>query len=77
MILSAHSDAAYLNVRKNKSRAGANIMLSEDVPTPSYILPVLTFAQIIKCVLSSVAEADLVGLYICAKEMLPLRQALV
>ena len=52
-------------------------MFSEDVPAPSYNGPVLTSAQIIKCIISSAAEAELTGLYICSKEMVPLRQALV
>ena len=77
MIISAHSVAEYLNVIKARSRASAHIMLSEDVPVPSYNGPVLTIYQIIKCVMYSAAETDLVGLYICAKEMVPLRQALV
>ena len=76
MILAAHSDAAYLNVSKARSRAGAHVMLSEDVPVPAYNGPVLTVAQIIKNVMSSAAEAELAGLYICAKEMVPLRQTL-
>ena len=57
MVLSAHSNATYLNVSKARSRAGAHIMLSEDVPIPKYNRPVLTIAQIIKCVMSSAAEA--------------------
>ena len=77
MIMSAQSDAAYLNVRKARSWAGAHIMLSEDVPIPSYNGLILTISQIIKCVMSSAAEADLAGLYIFAKEIVPLRQALV
>ena len=77
MVLSAHSDAAYLNVSKARIRAGAHIMLSKDVHFPEYNGPVLTIAQIIKCVMSSDDEAELVGLYICAKEMVPLRQSLV
>ena len=77
MVLSAHSDAAYLNVSKARSRAGAHIMFYEDIPVPKYNRPVLTIAQIIKCVMSSDAEAELAGLYICAKEMVPLRQSLV
>ena len=52
-------------------------MLSEDVPVPKYNGPVLTIAKIIKCVMSSAAEAELAGLYICAKEMVPLRQSLI
>ena len=77
MVLSAHSDSAYPNISKARSRAGANIMFSEDVPAPSYNGPVLTSAQIIKCIISSAAEAELTGLYICDKEMVPLCQALV
>eukprot|EP00804_Cyclotella_cryptica_P007026 CCRYP_007142-RA/>CCRYP_007142-RA protein AED:0.41 eAED:0.40 QI:0/0/0/0.5/1/1/2/0/156 len=76
MILSAHSDAAYLNASKARNRAGAHIMLSEDTPVPSYNGPILTLAQIIKFVASSAAEAELAGLYICAKEMVPLRNSL-
>ena len=52
MVLSAHSDAAYLNVTKAQSRTGAHVMLSEDVPDPAYNGPVLTVAQIIKNVMS-------------------------
>ena len=76
MVLSAHSDAAYLNVTKDRSRAGAHIMLSKKVPAPTYNGPVLTVAQIIKNVMSSAAEAELAGLFICAKAMAPLRQSL-
>ena len=35
MVLSAHSDAAYLNVTKARSRAGAHIMLPENAPAPT------------------------------------------
>ena len=76
MVLSAHSDAAYPNVTKARSQAGAHIILSENVPAPTYNGPVLTFAQIIKNVRSSAAEAELAGLFICAKAMVPLRQSL-
>ena len=77
MVLSGHSDAAYLNVSKARSCAGAHIMLSKDVPIPKYNGPVLTIAQIIKCVMSSADEAELAGLYIYANEMVPLRQSLI
>ena len=77
MIMSAHSDVAYLNFSKARSLAGAHIMFYEDTPTPIYNGSVLTIAQIIKCVMYSAAEAKLAGLYICAKEMVPLRQSLV
>ena len=77
IVLSAHSNAAYLNISKYISRLGAHIMLSEDIPIPSYNGPVITSAQIIKCLISSAAEAEFAGLYIYAKEMVPLRQALI
>ena len=44
MILSAHSDAAYLNVSCACGRAGAHIMLSDNTPVPSLNGPVLTIA---------------------------------
>jgi hypothetical protein len=79
MILAAHSeDAAYLNVSKARSRAGAHIMLSEDIPIPAFNGPILTLSQIIRFVASSAVEAELAGLYVCAKEMVPsLRNSLV
>ena len=77
MILSAHSDAAYLNVPQARSRAGAHIMLSENTPVPSLNGAVLTIAQIIKNVMSSAAEAELSGLFICANAMIPLRNTLI
>ena len=67
MVLAAHSDAAYFNVAKNCSRAGTHIMLSEEVPVPTYNGLILTIAQIIRNVMPSAAEAKLAGLFICAK----------
>ena len=77
MIISAHSDATYLNVSSAHSRAGAHIMLSENTPLPSLNRPVLTIAQIIKNVMSSAAEAELSGIFICAKVMIPLQNTLM
>ena len=67
MVISAHSDAVYLNVTKARSRAGVHIMLSENIPVPTYNGPMLTIAQIIRNFMSSAAEAELAGLFICAK----------
>ena len=52
-------------------------MVSEDVPVPIFNGPVLTIAQIIKNIMSLAAEAELAGLYICAKEIAPIRQAII
>ena len=77
MILAAHSDAAYLNISRACSRAGAHTMLSKNTPVPSLNGTVLTIAQIIKNVMSSAAEAELSGLFICAKAMVPLQKNLM
>ena len=77
MVLAGHSDAAYLNVSKARSRAGAYIFCSENDAIPRLNGPVLTLAKIIKCVMSSAAEAELAALFMTAKEMVPLRQTLI
>ena len=77
MILSAHSDAVYLNVYRALSHSGTHIMLSENTSVPSLNGPILTIAQILKNVMSSAAEAELSGLFIYAKAMRPLRNTLI
>ena len=67
IVLAAHSNAAYLNFTKARSRAGAHIILSEDFPWPTYNGPILTISQIIINVMLSSAESELAGLFICAK----------
>ena len=57
MILAANADAGFLNESKARSRAGAHTLFSENEPKPKLNGPVLTFVQIIKTVMSSVAEA--------------------
>ena len=42
-----------------------------------YTTPILSIAIILKFVLSSAAEAELGALYVTAKEMISLRQALI
>ena len=76
MVLAAHSDAGFNNETKSRSRAGAHIFLSEDDPMPRWNGPVLTIAAIIKYVMSSAAEAETTALFLTAKEMVPLRNAL-
>ena len=77
VVLAGHSGAVYLNVSQACSHAGSHIMLSEDFPIPLHNGPVLMVAQIIKNVMSSASEAELAGLFTIAKEMVPLRQALI
>ena len=59
MVLAAHSDAGFNNESKGRSRDGAHIFLSENVPEPKWNGPILTITQIIKFVMSSAAEAEL------------------
>ena len=77
MILVGHSDASYINKSKARSLSEAHIILSEDKPVPKINGSVLTIAQMIKFVMSSAAEADMTGLNIAAKEMVPLRHTLI
>ena len=69
MILAGHADAAYLNVSKSRSRAGAHIMLSEDVPIPLHNSPVLNIKKIIKKVMAYASEAEIAGLFTIANSL--------
>ena len=76
MILAAHSDAGFNNESKGRIRAGAHILLSENVPVPKWNGLILTITQIIKFVMSSAAEAELGALYVTAKSLVPIRLTL-
>ena len=76
MILASHSDAAYLNETRACSRAGSHIFCSDNYPIPRDNGPVMSLAQIIKVVMSSASEAELAGLFVTAKAMVPLRKTL-
>ena len=77
MILSAHSDAAYLNAPVHTAAPTLTSCSPRIPPVPYLNGPVLTISQIIKNVISSAAEAELSGLFICAKAMIPLRNTLI
>ena len=77
MKLCAHSDAAYANESKSRSRAGAHIFLAEDETRPRWNGAVVCIASIMKNVMASAAEAELGAMYETAKTMVPMRQALV
>ena len=77
MVLCGHSDAAYLNETKYRSRVGAYILLLEDNDVPRLNGPVLIVSQIIKFVMSSAAKAELKSFFIAAKSMAPMRQTLI
>ena len=73
MILAAHSDTAYLNETRSCIHVGSHIFCSDNDPIPGDNGPVLSLAQIINVVMSPASEAELAGLLITAKAMVPLR----
>ena len=62
MILAVHSDASYLLESKARSRAGGHFFLLDNGEFPQNNETVLTIAQIIKAVMSSAAEAELLSI---------------
>ena len=76
MVLAGHSDAGFNNETKTRSRAGAHIFLSQCESIPRWNGPVLTIAQIMKYVVSSASKAEMIALFLRAKEMAPLRHTL-
>ena len=77
MVLAAHSEVGFNNESKAHSRAGANIFLSENDQVPRWNGPILTNAQIICLVMSSAAKTELGGLFIAAKDMVPIHHTLI
>ena len=76
MILFIDSDAAYLVENGAKSRAAGFFYLGNKDGT---IIngSILVLARIIKFVMSSAAEAEIAGLFMNAKQAIPLRQTLI
>ena len=75
MILSIHSDAAYLVEPEARSRAGGFFYLGN---TDGKLIngSILIIAKVIKNVVSSASEAEIAALFINARAALPLRIAL-
>ena len=63
-------------MKKIRIRAGDHILLSENEPIPRWNGPILTIAQILKYLLSSVAEEEMDALFLRAKTMVPVRHTL-
>ncbi len=77
MVLCTHADAGYLNETWYCSRAGAHIFLLEENPWPRFNGAVLAIVTIIKFVMASAAEAELVALFIATRKMVPHQQTLM
>ena len=75
--LMVHSDASYLSKPKARSRAGGHYFLASDVPIPANNGAALNTANLIKTVVSSVAEAEMGAVYLNARKAIPSRNALI
>ena len=64
MVLDAHSDASYRSETKSRSRTGGHFFMASNIAVPENNGDVHTIAQIIKTVMSYVAEAELGALYV-------------
>ena len=76
MVLAIRSDALYLSEANAQSRVGGHYFMSKDSEVPPNNGAVHTVTKIIKAVMSSVAEAELGGLYFNAREAVPIRKTL-
>jgi hypothetical protein len=76
MVLAGHSNASYLSESNAWSRAGGHFFMSKNVKTPPNNCVVFTILQIIKAVMSLVAEAKIGALYINCHEAVPARPVL-
>ena len=76
MVLAGHSNASYLSETNTRSRAGEHFFMSNNDTIPSNNGAILMISQIIKAVMSSMAEAKIGALYIICKEAIPARHAL-
>jgi hypothetical protein len=76
MVLTGHSNASYLSKSNAQSRAGGHFFKSNNVELPPKNGAVSTILQIIKAVMSLVAEAKVGALFINCCEAVPARHVL-
>jgi hypothetical protein len=68
MVFAGHSNASYHSKSKARSRVGGHFFMSNNTAKPPNKGAILTIAQIIKAVMSLVAEAEVGALYINCRE---------
>jgi hypothetical protein len=73
MLLARHSDASYLSESNVQSRAGGHFFMLSNVELLPNNSMVSTILQIIKAVMSLVAEAKVVALFINCRKAVPER----
>ena len=74
--LAAHSNAGYLSKYNARSCTSAHIYMSKNVPILYFNGVILKIVNIMKYIILSAAEAELVSLFITAKKCVELRQTL-
>ncbi len=70
-VLVGHNDPSYLFKSKARSRVGAHFFMSNNTAKPPNNGTILTIAQIIKAVMSLMAEAEVGALYNNCREAIP------
>ena len=76
MVFAGHSNASYLSETNARSHAGGHFIMSNNDPIPANNGAIHTTSQIIKAVMSSVAEAEIGALYINCREAIPSQHTL-
>jgi hypothetical protein len=78
MILHIHSDASYLSEKESKSRAGGLFYMGSSTNTDKKLTnrAILIISKVLKHVMSSAAEAEIVAVFINAKEGAVIRTTL-
>jgi hypothetical protein len=71
MVLVGHSNASYLSKSKVCSQTGGHFFMSNNTAKPPNNGTILTITQIIKAVMSLVAETEVGALYIKCREVIP------
>ena len=75
MVIQSDSDAAYLVCPEARSRAGGYTFVGDKHNT-SFNGPITVLAKVIKHVMSSAAEAEVIAVFMIAQELIPLRLCL-
>ena len=79
MILHVHSDGSYLSVSKSRSRAGGHFFLSNNSIQPHNAPkngPINVLCTILKNIIESAAETEIVAAFENTKEAIPIRNTL-
>jgi hypothetical protein len=78
IILHIHSDTSYLSEKEAKSRAGGFFYMGSSTKTDKKLThgAILIISKVLKCVMSSAAEAEIGAVFINAKEGAVLRTTL-